>query len=140
MTPDTHHHNAEYPVLLDRLRAWASGSLHREAAVELLIDHGHWLGRDDFQDACIDVTDADDTGHERARICFDEAAVLVEAGPYGLPSSTTERQVLGIAASLTGWHPLGWSLDELLTGLDATNTNRVLDAVAHTTGHPNTHR
>ena len=47
-----------------------------------------------------------------------------------LPASSTERQMLSIAAELAGFDS-GWPLGELITGLDERNTALVARAVVH---------
>lgn len=109
------------------LRNWAQGWLPYEAAVELLIAHDTWLHRSDFLDRFL-VDEGDAVWPD-----WHQAAAIVRLGV--LPSTETERQVLGIACELAGYST-GWTWDRLLTGLDRHNTKLVLDAVAHATGHP----
>jgi hypothetical protein len=103
------------------LRVGARGAYATEAAVELLIAHRTWLRRADFRAACVD-----DDGHTLAWIEWDTVIDFLNDAP----SSSSEESMLLIAAELIGVDthvPLG----HLLTGLDATNTQIVLNAIAH---------
>lgn len=66
---------------------------HRRAAVELLIQHEHWLHRGDFARAAL--TDEPDYGE--ALIHWDQAADFLDSGPRG---STSELAVLRLAVAL----------------------------------------
>lgn len=72
------------------LRAWAAGDRINEAAVELLITHGTWLGRADFRRAAIDAGDG------MARVDWDAAREFERDSP----ASTTERAVLRLAVAI----------------------------------------
>lgn len=66
---------------------------HRRAAVELLIQHEHWLNRADFRHAAL----TDDPEHGEALIRWDQAAEFLDNGPRG---STSELAVLRLAVAL----------------------------------------
>jgi hypothetical protein len=108
--------------LVAALRAGAEGSLPDEAAVELLIDHGCWPNRTDFVSAAIDVTD--DTNPP---LSFVDWLSTLDAD---LPASSSERQMLSIAAELAGFDS-GRPLGELIAGLDERNTALVARSVVH---------
>jgi hypothetical protein len=113
------------------LRAWAKGLLCLEAAVGLLIEHEHWLRREDFAHAAFGFQWCVFTGRALVSLDFVEAACAVESGV--LPCSSSERQMLLIAASIAEGVPV--DLREALTGLDETNTIRAVCAVVHVAGH-----
>ncbi len=113
------------------LRAWAQGVQSEEAAVELVIKHGVWLGRNDFRRECITAVD---NGMHRgtripmAAISWQRSARFVK----GAPASTGEANILRLACSLAGVNT--GALRELTASLDPVNTARVLDALAHRAG------
>jgi hypothetical protein len=114
--------------LADALRTQARGSYSHEASVELLIDHGGWLRRNDFLDR-IDI-----------QVSFDRCALFASVdwdavGDAYLPASDSETQILDIVAELAG-HDSGRPLANLVTGLDATNIARVIHAVLSANGRP----
>jgi hypothetical protein len=110
---------------------WAKGLLYLEAAVGLLIDHEHWLRRDDFAYVALGFEWCAFTGRALVSLDFVEAARAVVSGV--LPCSSSERQTLLIAASIAEGVPV--DLREVLTGLDETNTMRTVSAVVHVAGH-----
>lgn len=102
----------------EKLRDWASGLLCLEAAVDLitvavsgrLLD-GPWVR------------------HEGSRTWFDADVAAVEGGYL----SGGERRVLAIATSLASSdHPI--DLSDAIGGLDDTNLDLVLRALAHAGG------
>jgi hypothetical protein len=111
--------------LVATLRAGAEGSLLDEAAVELLIDHGCWPNRTDFVSAAIDVAPGLDDANPP--LSFVDWLAALDAD---LPASSTERQMLSIAAELAGFDS-GRPLGQLITGLDERNTALVVRAVVH---------
>lgn len=113
------------------LRAWASGLYSDEAATDLLIAHRVWLTRLDFLTTCVDAIDdgwTRDGTTPMASIDWDRAAHVADQASC----STSEAAVLRLAASLAGTGT--GSLADLARGLDATNTARLLDAIAHSAG------
>jgi hypothetical protein len=110
---------------------WAKGLLCLEAAVGLLIEHEHWLRREDFAYVALGVEWCVFTGRALVSVDFVEAARAVDSGV--LPCSSSERQMLLIAASIAEGVPV--DLREVLTGLDETNTIRTVCAVVHIAGH-----
>ena len=106
------------------LLAQAEGSYSAEAAVGVLIEHRSWLARADFI-SFIEV--APSLGDERVLM----ASVDWEAAfAANLPASSSETQMLAVAAELAGVDT-GRSLQDLLCGLDWANTTLVIRAVLH---------
>jgi hypothetical protein len=118
--------------LAPMLRAWAAGLYPSEAAVELLIAHGHWLRRRDFLSALVDAVDDGWGRHgevpmasidwERVETFLDQAA-----------ASSSEVAILRFAASLAGTEG-GPSLLQMTASLGHTNAGLVLEALAHRCG------
>ncbi|MDQ1292836.1 MAG: hypothetical protein QG608_717 [Actinomycetota bacterium] len=115
------------------LRAWTGGLYPGEAAIGLLVAHGHWLRRRDFLSHLVDAVD-DGWGPRGSVVpmaSIEWSAVADFAGR--VPASTSELTILRLAASLAGAAtPL--SVMELTGGLDETNARHVLDALAHRFG------
>ena len=79
--------------LEQRLRAWTHDhDPHVRAAVELLIEHGVWLHRPEFVDACINI------GPEDAWVHWRKAREFIDADR--LKASSTEIAVLDFAVAL----------------------------------------
>ncbi|HEY6796136.1 MAG TPA: hypothetical protein VI248_15785 [Kineosporiaceae bacterium] len=114
------------------LRAHADGINPGEAAIELLINHGCFLARHDFRDRFIRLATID--GTTTADLDWPAAAEAAHHG--GLPCSSSERQILQIAASLADGIPV--NLRDSLTGLDHRNLHLVVTAILHAAGHPTT--
>ncbi len=106
------------------LFAQAEGSYTAEASVGLLVEHGSWLARADFV-RFVDV--AASFGNDRVVMAWVdwEAALAAE-----LAASSSEIQMLAVAAELAGVDT-GRTLQDLLGGLDRTNTTLVIRAVLH---------
>lgn len=114
--------------LAPMLRAWAEGVPSQEAAANLVISHGVWLQRPDFLHECVVAVDNGMHGGTRvpmAAISWQKAAAYLEQAP----ASRTEVAVLRLACSIGGVDT--GALGDLTSGLDPSNTARVLDAVAH---------
>lgn len=105
------------------LRAGAEGLYSLEAAAELIIAHGAWLGREDFRRFI---------HHGRGTAAIDWEAAISALGAGGLPSSGGERRMLRLAASLACDVPV--SLGEAITGIDDRNVGLLISAVLHTSG------
>ena len=71
------------------------------------------------------------TGQAMVWLDFIAAGHAVESGV--LPCSSSERQLLLIAASIAEGRPV--DLREALSGLDETDTGLVVRAVVHAAGH-----
>jgi hypothetical protein len=113
------------------LAAQAEGSYAAEAAAGLLIEHRSWLARADFR-AFVDVAfSLGDDGVLMASVDW-EAAIAAN-----LPASSSEAQMLAVAAELAGVDT-GRSLQDLLCGLDRANTTLVIRAVLHAQRGANT--
>jgi hypothetical protein len=115
------------------LRAWAGGLHPCEAAVSLLVAHGHWLRRRDF---LTQLVDAVDDGWGPRGTVVPMAAVDWAAVPGFLeqtPASSSEQGVLNFAASLAGT-PVPGSVQQFTAGLDNTNGRHILEALGHRFG------
>jgi hypothetical protein len=100
-----------------------------EAAVELLICHRRWLARDDFLvhvESCGGFR-----GESMAAIDWRAAWAALEDGH--LPCSSSERQVLRVAASIADGVPI--DLRDAVSCLDATTSVLVARAVLSACGH-----
>jgi len=107
------------------LRNHARGIHAIEAAVMLLVEHGHWIARSDFQTDCVGY----DPDRRAAWIRWDAVVDFVETAAC----SSGEDRILRFAAELAG-HDSGVRLPELLCGLDDTNSRLVVDAIRHALG------
>jgi hypothetical protein len=113
------------------LRAWAQGMYADEAAVGLLICHGHWLARQDFRTRCVDAVWEGwtrDAVAPLASIDWPAAAQLAES----CPCSSSEQAMLLTACSLAGVDT--GPLTVLTRSLDHANLALVLQAIAHRAG------
>ena len=112
------------------MRTWARGLLGLEAAVGLLIGHGSWLARADFVTAAVAFGRDGITGEPMASVDFQAALAARRAG--ALPCSSSEEQILALAASIATGIPV--PLGDLVSGLDEDNAVRVAIAVLHAAG------
>ena len=97
------------------LRACASGIHPLEAGTGLLIDCGSWLHRADFTSRFITTgTSISDDVTLMASTDWEAAIAALNAGE--LPSSSGERRMLLLAASIAGGIPV--SLYDTLAGID----------------------
>ncbi|SHK20088.1 hypothetical protein SAMN05421803_11578 [Nocardiopsis flavescens] len=115
-------------TLAENLRTWADGDSLDMAAVELLITHGEWLTRPDFQRNLEPYFDAN--GRPATAIYWQKVSGALNRG--SLPASSSAATVLRIALSLTNSLPVDLSD---VVGLDAANTAAVLRALAVATQH-----
>ena len=116
----------------DALRACARGIHPLEAGTGLLIDCGSWLHREDFTSRFITVdTSISDGATLLASTDWEAAITALHAGE--LPSSSGERRMLLLAASIAGGIPV--SLYDTLPGIDHRNASLVINAIAHAAGH-----
>jgi hypothetical protein len=110
--------------LVTGLRDHAGGICAYRAAVELVVDHGVFLGRSAFRDEFIRF------GSGGAYVRW--GAVVTALNQHRLPCSSSEGGVLRIAASLGGDVPV--RLGRVLGRFDATNISRVTDAITVANG------
>ncbi len=113
------------------LRAGARGMHADEAAVELLVQHGHWTGHGAFVRRFAWVDACPDPGGAQVA-CIDWQAAAGGLGSAGMACSASEAGVLRIAASLGCGAPV--SLRAVLGGLDHVNIALVARAVLHANG------
>jgi hypothetical protein len=99
-----------------------------------LIDHRRWLARKDFVGGFMKI--ADETAGDPTLAFVDWSAALVALDSRHLGCSTSEDQVLRIAASIAEGIPV--DLREAVTGLDANNAMLVVLALLHAAGHGRT--
>lgn len=111
------------------LRASSKGIYCEEAAIELIINHGAWLRRDDFTGQFIRTQDGP-VRDITAVIDWDEAMTTLQAG--NLPCSSSEAAILNLAASLATATPV--SLRHAIIGLDQANLHLIINAVRHAGG------
>ena len=111
------------PSLPSALRAAAEGVCTLEAAMGLLIAHGTWLDREDFQ--CFIY-------HGTGTAAIDWEAAIGALGVGRLPCSAGERRMLQLAASLADQAPV--TLGEAITGIDERNFGLLITAVCHASG------
>jgi hypothetical protein len=110
------------------LREHAEGLYCLQAAVELLIGHRRWLGRDEFVGLVPDTAG----GGVLAVVAWRAAVRALSSGR--LPCSGSEGSVLRIAASIAGGVPV--DLSECLSTLDESTVGLVVDAVLRAGGRP----
>jgi hypothetical protein len=113
------------------LRAGARGLYSEEAAVELVLRHGHWARRVDFTGRFIHGQAGPGLGGGQPAV-IDWRGAAESLGRGELPCSASEVSVLEIAASLAGDCPV--SLRLVLGGLDHVNITLVAEAVLHANG------
>ena len=123
------HPESPYP-LARSLRACARGIYPDEAAVELLIDHGTFLHRDDFTGRFIEHGTSTSDGAMLAAIDWQAAVTALSGGE--LPCSGGERRILMLSASLAASIPV--DLRDAVTGIDDRNVQRLLTAIRHAAG------
>jgi hypothetical protein len=115
----------------EALRAAASGIHHLEAGTGLLIDCGSWLDREDFTGQFI-TTGTSISDGVTLLACTDWEAAVTALNAGQLPSSSGERRMLLLAASIAGGIPV--SLCGTLPGIDHRNACLVIKAIAHAAG------
>jgi hypothetical protein len=113
------------------LRTCAAGIHPHEAGTSLLIDSGSWLHRDDFSRCITTGTSISDGTTLMASTDRDAAIASLNAGQ--LPSSSGERRMLLLAASIAAGTPV--SLYDTIPGIDQRNASLVIKAIIHATGH-----
>ena len=115
----------------DALLACARGIHPLEAGTGLLTDCGGWLHREDFTSRFITTgTSISDGVTPLASTDWEAAITALRAGE--LPTSSGERRMLLLAASIAGGIPV--SPYDTLPGIDHRNASLVVGAVAHAAG------
>ncbi|MGW3730095.1 hypothetical protein [Streptomyces sp. NPDC000851] len=118
--------------LADTLQTVADGSPCLRAAINLLVDHGLWIKRLAERPGLLLI---DYSGPAPEPYGVDWLKVVEALAAKELPASGGELRILAIAASLADSAariPLG----DAVSGLDATNLDRVLTAIAEANGRP----
>ena len=126
--PDTLRTSRTWPA---RFGCGREACSRDEAAVELLIGHARWLGREDFLGIAVEFGRGLGDGPVRGAVDWEAVVAGLDAG--GLPSSGSEEQMLRLAASLAGGVRL--DLGSVLSGLDERNAVLVAGAVVHAAGN-----
>ena len=110
------------------LRAGARGLYAGEAAAELVLRHGYWIGREDFTGRFIHEQAGPELAGDRPAAVIDWRGAVEGLERGELPCSGSELSVLKIAASLGGGCPV--SLRLVLGGFDHVNIALVARACA----------
>ena len=131
----THPHRIPLDDLPAARHRQAEGGLCAETATMVLVGHRSWLLRDDFVARFIETFPALVDNTPMAVIDFDAALAAIDTGR--LVSSTSEEQILRIAASLATGAPV--DLSAVLTGHDDHNLGIVIAALAHPAGARSQH-
>lgn len=113
----------------DLLLAQAHGDYATEAAARLLIDHEMWLCRSDFRGYLAMWSDGWDGYQEVPMVAIAWREILADLDAGQLHASTSEANVLRVAASLAGSGTV--QLRKAMSGLDATNSRLVIAAITH---------
>lgn len=120
--------------LAEMLHRPVAGLLAAEAAVDLLIGHGFWLGRTHFTRRYVEV-ERDPVYVGDTPVAFVRLKAAVGAAKTGrLACSGSETAMLRIAASIA--EGISVDLHDAVSCLDATNLGLVLEALAHANGRP----
>jgi hypothetical protein len=114
------------------LRAGARGLYAGEAAAELVLRHGYWIGREDFTGRFIHERAGPELAGDRPAAVIDWRGAVEGLERGELPCSGSELSVLKIAASLGGGCPV--SLRLVLGGFDHVNIALVAGAVLQANG------
>ena len=117
--------------LADALRACAAGLYCSEAGTGLLISHGSFLRREDFNAFIWEGTGITDGTTAMAGIDWETAITALNTGR--LPASSGERSILQLAASIAAGTPV--DLRDTITSLDARNLGLLITAIRHAAGH-----
>jgi hypothetical protein len=119
------------PTLHAALRTCAHSLYPAEANVELLINHGSFLRRNDFRDRFVHMgTSITDGATTMAEIDWPTTITALDTGD--LPCSGGEQRILRLAASLADGIPI--DLRDTLTGLDNRNIELTITAILHASG------
>lgn len=112
------------------LCAGAEGLYTLEAVTGLLIAHGSWPGREDFGQFVLAGDSVTGPGTELASIDWEAAITALDSGEF--PSSSGEKRMLRLAASLAGGIPV--QLGDAVTGIDHRNVGLLVKAILHASG------
>jgi hypothetical protein len=123
-------HKTAQPPPAAALRACAAGIYPTEAGVDLLINHATFLHRQDF--TCFVHTGTSLTDGTTPMADIDWPGAITALSEGRLPCSGGEGRMLRLAASIAAGIPA--DMRDCLTGIDATNLDRVVQAVLHTSG------
>lgn len=115
--------------LIAALRRYTSGLRVAEAAVELLVGHGHWLRREPFL-RCVEWYPHDDQHDDMALVDWHEVRESLDSGD--LPGTASERSVLAVAGSIDAGTPV--DLGDVLLSCDQSNVRLIAAAVLHAGG------
>lgn len=124
--------NRNYPDIKAGLRNWAEGSRADRAAVELLIEHDHWLRRTDLLRCIETIPEPELLDPDRPVSIPDWKQITANLAAREFPASSSEVSILRIALSLAAGEPV--DLRGALVGLDSTNAAAVVDAVITAAG------
>jgi hypothetical protein len=114
------------------LRHHAAGIDAHYAAVDLLIDHGVFLGRSTFREEFVRVMRYRPVRASTYDAHVRWGAVATALNQHRLACSSSEADILRIASSLGGNVPI--RLGRVLGVLDTTNIDRVIDAILTANG------
>ena len=96
----------------------------------MIFAHGTWPAREDFR-CFVHVADSiTDPGTELASIDWEAVITALNAGEF--PSSSGEKRMLRLAASLAGDVPV--QLGNAITGNDDRNVDLLVAAILHASG------
>lgn len=124
---------AAVPDLAAALRHHAAGIDTHFAAVDLLIDHGIFLGRTAFREEFVRVVRCPPScAHTYGGAYVRWGSAVTALNQHRLPCSSSEADILRIAASLGANIPV--HLGRVLGVLDTTNIGRVIDAITLANG------
>jgi hypothetical protein len=123
---------AAVPDLAAALRHHAAGIDAHFAAVDLLIEHGIFLGRAAFREEFVRVVRYTPSCAHTYGAYVRWGAAITALNQHRLPCSSSEADILRIAASLGANIPV--RLGRLLGVLDTTNIGRVIDAITLANG------
>lgn len=128
-------HQARLAAVADlaaALRHHAAGIDAHFAAVDLIIDHGIFLGRSAFREEFVRVVRYTPLCAHTYGAYIRWGAAVAALNQHRLPSSSSEADVLRIAASLGANIPV--RLGRVVGVLDTTNIGRVIDAITLANG------
>lgn len=123
---------AAVPDLAAALRHHAAGIDAHFAAVDLLIDHGIFLGRSAFREEFVRVVRCTSFCAHTYGAYIRWGAAVTALNQHRLPCSSSEADILRIAASLGADVPV--RLGRVLGVLDTTNIGRIADAITLANG------